>query len=908
MRSKITRQTFSLLFLAIFFTNLCKVFLTCDTNDHAVAQLSGDYIIGGIFPFHEGVSTLLSRRFSDDFECSGLQLRSVIEALSMIYTIENINNSTLLPGIKLGYEIYDSCSDGLKATQETLKLISNSVIMNSSEYCNNTVLITNTKAVIGEIYSELSIITSRILSLHLIPQISPASSAITLLDSLRFPSLLCTVPNDKYQTEAIVSLIRRYEWNWVGILVTDDDYGRSALSSLDFLFKKYGICTAFSKTIPAFVDHPSVGNTLKEIIGELINSSTNTVIVFVKSPIVRKLFERAIPLNISKTWIASDIWAYSKEVASIPNIKKIGTIIGLNFLSETVPGFAHYLQHLKPSENGSTNGFLTKYKELRFGCTEDYRKYKTCMKSFSDNCLTDESLLLKSPRACHDNVTNVYMENDDFLLQNIEWSTVYSTTLAVTATAQAIRNIVCKHDTCDKDNAFTHKTLLEEIKRGNYSFYDKTFYFEPSGDVLTGYDIICWNTTNNTVQFQVIGQYYIHGQKLTIEENYISWNTENNTVPFSNCSKACDPGTYKKHSDITCCYDCVPCGEGYYAPTSDMSQCLKCKSNQWSSNGSAECKNRTKEYFHWKNPLAITLMIFSGTGFLLVSVIGFLFLKYIDTPAVKAAGSNYTHILNIALLVNLADTALFIGEPIDIICQIRQPLYGISFTVIVSCILIKSLRIILAFESGRRHEKVMAYAFKPLVIILFLTCIQLAICLLWLLLKSPFASSIDTIPQLLIQQCDEGSNLVFGIMLGYIGLLAFICFLLAYKGRKLPQKYNEARFITFSMLVYMFVWIFFIPIYMNNVNSTYLSAIQIIAILASNYGVIGCHLLPVCYIILFKSETNNREWYLQGIHDFFKARRSTFFPSQRISNIHGLEAEAKYKGTSVQIRRRHRSC
>ncbi|XP_075125627.1 G-protein coupled receptor family C group 6 member A-like [Leptodactylus fuscus] len=904
---------FKLLSFAIFSTNLWELISSCDTPEHAVARLPGDYIIGGIFPIHEAVSDISSRRFPEDFKCSQLQPRSIIEALAMIYAIEDINNSTLLPGITLGYEIYDSCSDGLKATQATLRIISNSVSMNSSADCNSTELIPNIKAVVGEIYSEITTVVSKILSLHLIPQISPASSAVTLFDRLRFPSLLCTVPNDKHQTEAMVTLIRRYGWNWVGMIASDDDYGRSASSSLSLLFKRYGICTAFSKTIQAYVDHPDLATTVKDITDELINSSTNVVIVFVKGPIVRKIFHRAIGLNISKIWIASDSWAYSNEVLSIENIEKIGTIIGVNFISESVTGFSQYLQNLKPSQKGATNEFIQKYKELRFGCTKEYREYINCVNSSSKDCVFDQSMLLKSSKACHNNVTNVYTENDDFLVQNIEWSTVYSTSLAVTAIAKAIRNIVCKHDTCQKNNTFTPRMLLEEIKSGNYSFNGMTFNFQPAGDVLTGYDIIYWNTKNNTAEFQIVGVYDIQTHNLTIRKNAISWNTKNNEIPFSNCSKTCKPGRYKKHSEITCCYECVPCAEGYYAPENDMTGCLKCLDTEYSINGSSQCKNRTKEYFYWSNPFAITLMTFSSIGFLVVSVIGILFAKYMDTPAVKAAGGYCTYILNISLLVSLAGSVLFIGEPLEIICKIRQPLFGISFTIVISCILVKSLRIILAFESGNRGKRVMASAIKPIAIIIFLTVIQLAICTIWLMLKSPSVSTIRKIPELLILQCDEGSYLAFGIMLGYIGLLALICFLLAYKGRKLPEKYNEARCITFSMLVYMFVWILFIPIYMNNTSSAYLSAVQIIAILGSNYGVIGCHLLPTCYIILFKSKRNTRECYLQSIRAFLKVHRSVFFPSQRSSHIHAqsIQAESHHSlqtWSKNELRKRHKSC
>ncbi|KAM5165194.1 G-protein coupled receptor family C group 6 member A-like [Mantella aurantiaca] len=349
-----------------------------------------------------------------------------------------------------------------------------------------------------------------------------------------------------------------------------------------------------------------------------------------------------------------------------------------------------------------------------------------------------------------------------------------------------------------------------------------------------------------------------------------------------------------------------------------MIECLKCSHSQWSKNGSSYCENRTIEYFRWKDPFAITLVIFAALGALVVLLSIYLFVKNADTPAVKAAGGHYTYLFMISLICSLASIMFFIGEPNNTVCKIRQPLYGISFTVSVSCILIKSMRILLAFESASRGKKLVTLTYQPIVIVSILTGIQVSICILWLSLKGPYFTDTYNIPEYIMLLCDEGSYVGFGIMLGYIGLLALVCFLLAYKGRKLPGKYNEARCITFSMLVFMFVWILFIPIYVNINSGVYLSAVQAVAILASIYGVISCHILPVCYVVIFKRDSCDRESYLQSIFTFYTAKRRVASVCQKPpdkgppfskSKQDTEAAQVPKKTYSIQvIRKRHKSC
>ncbi|XP_072000210.1 G-protein coupled receptor family C group 6 member A-like [Engystomops pustulosus] len=879
-----------------------------------IPRLPGDIMIGGIFPIHSGVSNLLQRPYADGFTCTGLDLRTVTDALGMIYAIETINNSTTFQGIKLGYEIYDSCADGMKATQATMKLIPEFFAIRNSTECNYTEVIPAVKVVIGEEFSEISMTMSRILSTYYIPQISAASTADTLSDERRFLSFLRTVPSDKYQTRAVVELIRTFQWNWVGIIASDDDYGRSALSFLNDYFKDFGICTAFTHVVPIYVEHPALPSSLIDIITDLKKSTAKVVIVFARAEIVSSIFKEAIRNNISRTWIASDSWIVSGLVQNIENIKNVGAVLGFTFRGDSVPGFMEYVQNIFPINQEATNDFLEEYRELRFGCTEEYREYLQCMNSSSKNCKVPDLSQYKSPLAC--NVENISIVNDDYLLKNIEPGTLYSTSLAVAAIAEALQNIICKDGKCDKHLQVSPHQLLQEIKERTFSYNGAKFNFESSGEVLLDYNLINWHMSEDSTDFETIGRYDTLNQRIHIIRSLLLWNT----VPFSNCTPNCIPGYYKEHSLTTCCYKCLPCAEDYYSPTVDATACIICDPWQWSRNGSQQCVNRTIEYLKWKDPFAISLVTLAAVGVLLLIITGALFFKHFDTPAVKAAGGHYTFLMMISLLISLIGIGFFIGEPNNTICKIRQPVFGISFTFSVSCISIKCIRIIMAFDSASKVQKVKNTKYQPVVIISLLTGIQVSICTMWLVLRSPFLNEIYTIPQIILFQCDEGSYAAFGIMLGYIGLLALICFLLAYKGRKLPEKYNEARYITFSMLIYMFVWILFIPIYINS-TGMYVSAVQALAILASTYGIISCHLLPAGYIILFKRNINNRKMYVESICAFYKARRNILSIHQHkfnhITKI-GSPVAGDDSSTSTQTpqksfpslvaRKRHNSC
>lgn len=315
-----------------------------------------------------------------------------------------------------------------------------------------------------------------------------------------------------------------------------------------------------------------------------------------------------------------------------------------------------------------------------------------------------------------------------------------------------------------------------------------------------------------------------------------------------------------------------------------MDQCLSCDPDkEWSPKGSRTCYAKELLFFSWQDSFAVVLLAFSVLGILLTLLVSALFLHQYKTPVVKAAGGPLSQVILLSLVSSYISSMLFVGRPNTLQCKARQVLFGISFTLCVSCILVKSLKILLAFQFDPVLQEVLKKFYKPYGIIITCVALQVITCICWLVLQSPF-SHISKHTTTLLEYCHEGSYLAFGVMLGYIAILASVCFICAFKGRKLPQNYNEAKFITFSMLLYLMSWLLFIPVYVTT-SGVYLPAVEMVVILISTYGILSCHFFPKCYIIIFKKDQNTKSVFEKKVYEYSNKRMDSVFMSGHLGSL-----------------------
>ncbi|XP_019375771.1 PREDICTED: G-protein coupled receptor family C group 6 member A [Gavialis gangeticus] len=845
-----------------------------NADDFVGASSPGDIVIGALFAVHRKMLHPDEYSIRPVFQnCVGFEIQVFLQTLAMIHAIEMINNSTLLSGITLGYEIYDTCAEVTKAMGAAVRFLSKfNTSKNEVEFkCNYSDYTPRVKAVIGASYSEVTMSVSRLLNLQLIPQVSQASSAEILSDKIRFPSFLRTVPSDFYQTRAMARLIHMSGWNWIGIIATDDDYGRFALESFGIQAMANNVCIAYKVMLPAFLSDSTINAKVNQAFEKIIKETrVNVIVVFMRQFHVMKLFQKAIERNINKVWIASDNWSAAVKVSMIPYIKRLGTVVGFAFKSGNVSTFHDFLKtlHAKPMEN---NKFLNEYMLLLSACAHvKDQELNNCI----SNC-TQESLMYKAGE-------NNQTLKDDFLIANIEPGFIHSTMLAVQTIAYAIRE-QCQDRNCKNPFAFAPWELLEKLKKVKITDSEKEVHFDVKGDMNTGYDVLLWKEINGQMEITNMAQY-------DLQKDYFIFPDEEKKTEFVNlkkfrskCSQECRPGQVKKvtASPHTCCYECVYCPENHYSNQTDMDHCYLCNNKtHWSPVNSTRCHKKTVQYLSWNDWFAVLLLILSGLGVVLIVIISAIFTRYLDTPVVKASGGLVIcYVILLCHFFIFFSTGFFIGEPREFKCKTRQALFGISFVLCISCILMKSLKILLAFSFDPKIQNFLKSLYKPIPIAVTCTGIQVIICTFWVIFRSPFVEQNFSIREVIILECNEGSIVALGIMLGYIATLAFICFIFAFKGRKLPENYNEAKFITFGMLIYFIAWIIFIPVYTTTFGK-YLPAVEIIVILISNYGILCCTFLPKCYIILYKQEANTKSAFLKMIYSYSSKSAGSLTVSQ----------------------------
>ncbi|XP_072287635.1 extracellular calcium-sensing receptor-like [Pyxicephalus adspersus] len=553
-----------------------------------------------------------------------------------------------------------------------------------------------------------------------------------------------------------------------------------------------------------------------------------------------------------KLWIGIEAW-YTTPVVQYKKFWKVlsGTL-GIAKSRKVLPYFSSFLQSLNPSVYPRMLS-IRQFWEIIFMCKWLFENGNTSLCNASISSLTCTGL--------EKIVTDDIKEFNDPTSQG-----VYMAHNALNAIAHAFHGLLsCKpgegpfrQKSCADEHDIQPWQLLYYLKRVHFiNTAGEEVFFDFNGDIYEQFDILNWHVKGNQEHYVKVGSFNRVNKKIKTP----SFNVK---VPSSVCSDNCVAGYWKapKKGQPVCCFDCILCPEGMISNETNSVSCYICQEDQWPNNRRSQCIPKVIEFLSYEEPLGLVLAFFSILFSVITGLIFYVFLKFRDTVLVKANNRNLSYLILLSLKFCFLCSLMFIGYPTDLACTFRQTAFGIIFSICISCILAKTIIVVFAFNATKPGSNLKIWvSFKTAIIVIAIsTSIQMVIVLTWVVKFSPFLEyNYHILAGIILLECDEGSVVMFYCIIGYLGILATISFVVAFLARNLPDSYNEAKYITFSMLTFLSVWSTFIPAYLST-KGKYIVAVEIFAILLSSFGLLCCIFAPKCYIILLKPSLNTREY------------------------------------------------
>ncbi|KAM8970937.1 vomeronasal type-2 receptor 26-like [Sarcophilus harrisii] len=785
--------------------------------------------------------------------------------LALQYAVDEINkNPYLLPNITLGYQLLNNFHLEKLAVESALIWLSGRgpVIPNYS--CDRQ---SNTVAVIGGMSTMLSMAMATILELYKVPQITYGQFDPRLKDKVQYPYVYQLGSKESTLHLAFIQLMLHFEWTWVGLLLSDNTRGEMFFNDLKEEMANNGLCVAIKERVPQRIG-------IKEgfqLVSRVIASSSNVIFIYGVADSLQELSLLLLTfIPYGKLLVTTSSWDFSIDTKFELFPIFHGTIL-FSHIQKEIPGFTDFVRNMNPVMNPE-DIFLKAFWEAVFNCRFSDKKgaemfYPLCPGDFSFRDIP----VMKIDMVLMELITNIY-------------NAVY---LVAHALHQMLPFEAKEASDLARNSNLSWKVLLDAVLHCCLDFVSWSFrppqeffmlhhFLKCINSVTNASDESCWNGTKPVAEAydilnyksfhgQVetlvkVGEVYPLAQRFTIKEEDIDWPEDFHQTPSSMCSVKCGPG-FKKTSlenQPICCFACTPCSEGKISNQTDAEECLQCPEDQYPNKERDHCLPRTVIFLAYEEPLGMTLACAAICFSLLTVLVLGIFLKHRDTPIVKANNRSLSYTLLVSLSLCFLCSLLFIGHPTTGTCLLRQTTFAVVFTVAVSSILAKTITVVLAFRATKPGSRLRSWLGSTASYSLIFACslIQMCLCVIWLGTSSPFLEKdIHSEPGSIIIQCNEGSLLIFYCVLGYMALLALASFTVAFLARDLPDTFNEAKFLTFSMLVFCSVWISFLPSYQSSKGKA-IVALEVFAILTSSAGILICIFAPKCFVILLRSEQN----------------------------------------------------
>lgn len=172
-------------------------------------------------------------------------------------------------------------------------------------------------------------------------------------------------------------------------------------------------------------------------------------------------------------------------------------------------------------------------------------------------------------------------------------------------------------------------------------------------------------TSNNEFEYSTVGRWTESDYFLRLDD--IQFIQGEAVIPETYCSRPCELGQAKiMRAGDHCCWICKTCAPYEFLP--DEFSCKDCGIGRWPVANKTSCFELPQKYLRWDSLFSLISLSISCLGIALTLFVSVIFIKYIDTPVVKASGRELSFILLAGIAFCHLCTFVLLAKPTTLIC------------------------------------------------------------------------------------------------------------------------------------------------------------------------------------------------------------------------------------------------
>ena len=872
---------------------------------------NADFVLGGLFPLRQVVEGTI--------QCGSIRPERGIERMeAMLYAIDVINNSTeLLPGLKLGFDLRDTCSSETVGLEESLDiLVSGGVLSDAIGTDGDCLMNSNASSVttplglVGAASSSVSLPVATLMRLFMMPQISYASSSSELSDAERFMYFLRTIPPDNLQTAAMVDLLDYFNWTFVSTVHSRDSYGENGIRDFRQNAQNRSICTEYEGEFflnSPTADYVQIASTLYH------NTTSNVVILYCLDIFAYRVIEQVHQISIQNNFkrrfmfIASDAWAHSTNISrDFP--ETVAGYIGFLPFSTKHQGFSDYFSSLLPSNNIRNQESFTEFYGVVHNCSDSCHNATAPVTNTSDYSQGSFIPLVIDAVFAYAHALQKFL--DMHCSQPIQWD-------------RNTRRCIGSNTTLDTS------VLLDYLFNITFNSSSGPLVdFDTSGNVNAPYQItnfqVQLNNDGGSVlsEFVTVGEWVprnAKGMRLILNVSKIQFGLEAGeeiilrTSPVeSNCGRPCDMGHYRQVQPDGCCWRCAPCVANNFSSDPAGIKCSSCPAGQWGSEpltGSSSCVNIPIIKLTPADPIAIVVVVLSSLSLIAVAIVIFVFIINFKHPVVKSSGREQVALLLTGITLSFCLSYIIIIPSSTAVCFFERLVIWTSFSLIYGALLVKIVRVARIFL--RTPSSPRPRFTEPHYQVIFTLCIvgvQLVITAVSMIVVYPVSvqetrsNEGSRASPMYVITCQAINPILFTVHILYDAALILLCTFFGWRTRNFPENFNEAKYVLFTSLALILIWLGFIPTYIATQGSSeYSYAALNFPILLSSLAVLIIFFVPKIYFI-YARRNKEPEQGNKGSNDNYLSGHinlSRFSPTVNTATTSGIHSKEPSQSPTV---------